>query len=364
MRSKLLLRPIFKTFLILVAAWFASQVLTDFIRDTPFEDWTRGWAKIAVFCLNLIALRLLLADSRSSIVAFGLGLAAGQILGFFISPNEFGSENPWKWGYGVAITHVIVLGTMLPIVKRTPLAAETMLTLIAVPSLLLNFRSLGAICLLTAIFLLARRRFLKTNGNIRSTLIFVVLLALASTAALRAYELAVTAGWLGEAAWEKYQSQTSGEFGLFLGGRSEILGSWPAIVDSPWIGHGSWAKNIEYVLLMKESLAALGYGGAGYYADDQIPTHSYIFGAWVEAGLAGAVFWGWILYRTLSLLFLVFRNEEQAAPWIVFISLDLIWAIFFSPFGALSRLTAAYIIAMSFLIFEGHQSQHSKKLRG
>jgi len=364
LKSRPLLTPVVKTFLVLIFAWFASQVLTDFIRDTPFEDWTRGWAKIAIFGVNLVALRLLLANSRSRFVSFGLGLAVGYLLGYLSSPNEFAAENPWKWGYGTALTYFVVIATMHPLVRKTPLAAETLLTILAIPSLLLNFRSLGAICLLTALFLTARRRFQRTNGNIRSTLISLGLLVFAGVTIVGAYELAVTKSWLGETAWEKYQIQTSGEFGLFLGGRNEILGSWPAILDSPLIGHGSWAKNIEYVLLMKESLASLGYGGVGYYADDQIPTHSYLFGAWVEAGLAGAIFWSWILYRTLRLLLIVFRSEEQAAPWIVFLSLDLIWSIFFSPFGALSRLTAAYIIVLSFSILESHQSRPMQLQRG
>jgi hypothetical protein len=349
-------KPLPKAFLILAAAWLFSQILTDLIRETPFEDWGRGWAKIGVFTANFVALYLLINNSRSKCITFGYGLAIGQIIVFFVSPNEYVGENSWKWGYGFGVTYLLALATLWPFFRRIPFSAEVIIAAAAIPSLLLNFRSLGATCLLASLFLISRRRFLRTQGNIRAAILTVLLLSMAAMAAVAAYEFAVTEGWLGDDAWEKYQTQTTGDFGLFLGGRSEILGSWQAIVDSPIIGHGSWAKNIEYVYLMMDRLAALGYSATGYYANDQIPTHSYFFGAWVEAGILGAVFWFWILTLVARAILLTFRSNEPIAPWVALIAFDLTWATFFSPFGALSRLSAAYSIIVMMTIISAHRS--------
>jgi O-antigen ligase len=85
-----------------------------------------------------------------------------------------------------------------------------------------------------------------------------------------------------------------------------------------------------------------------------IPTHSHIFGAWVEAGLIGAVFWVFVLR-------LIFRSMRRAldlrAPTDVLILLTgamMIWDVFFSPFGANERLSWA--AALVLLIFGNQES--------
>jgi len=89
--------------------------------------------------------------------------------------------------------------------------------------------------------------------------------------------------------------QAHGEYGLIVGGRSEILVSAQAIMDSPILGHGSWAKNEEYAAMLNYLRESMGYVAQGKHESGLIPTHSHIFGAWVEAGILGAVFWLWIL---------------------------------------------------------------------
>jgi hypothetical protein len=57
------------------------------------------------------------------------------------------------------------------------------------------------------------------------------------------YEYGASEGWLGDEAREKYLIQSSGDMGILLGGRTQILASAQAIIDSPVIGHGSRAKD-------------------------------------------------------------------------------------------------------------------------
>ncbi|CAN0598211.1 unnamed protein product, partial [Laminaria digitata] len=119
-----------------------------------------------------------------------------------------------------------------------------------------------------------------------------------------------------------------------------------AVADSPFIGHGSWAKNPKYAQRILE-LEKFGYEVNYIAAENQlIPTHSHIMGAWVEAGFLGMVFWFWVLmlvFRVLSNLYMV---REPLAPMITFVGFLMLWDILFSPFGAARRVTVPFNIVL------------------
>ena len=141
--------------------------------------------------------------------------------------------------------------------------------------------------------------------------------------------------------------QSSGKYGLLVGGRSEILVSGRAIFDSPFLGHGSWAKDDKYSSLLMELRRQAGYVGGAYDEEDLIPTHSHLLGAWVEAGLSGAIFWACILCLPMLVLFRPHREVDCMAPLSAFVAFLLIWDILFSPYGAgLRIMTPYYVIFM------------------
>ena len=135
---------------------------------------------------------------------------------------------------------------------------------------------------------------------------------------LVAYDAAASSGLLGADAQARYYAQT-GSLGVLIGGRSEILVSTQAVIDSPVLGHGSWAKDFKYVDLLAELRGSLGYD---VQVDPQdvglIPTHSYILGAWVEGGFLGALFWLAIAVVAIRLLLVLLGAREALAPLLVF----------------------------------------------
>ena len=88
-------------------------------------------------------------------------------------------------------------------------------------------------------------------------------IVLGAVGILWAYEYAATKGFLGEEARQKYVSESSGAYGVLLGGRGDVLGALAAIHDSPILGHGSWAKDWSYILAQQEAMALMGYQDAG-----------------------------------------------------------------------------------------------------
>jgi O-antigen ligase len=169
------------------------------------------------------------------------------------------------------------------------------------------------------------------------------------------YDYAAGSGLLGESAQGNYEMQASGKYGLLVGGRSEILVSGRAIFDSPFLGHGSWAKDDKYSSLLMELRRQAGYIGGAGDEEDLIPTHSHLFGSWVEAGLSGAIFWAWVLGLPVLFLFRPHREVECLAPISAFVAFLLIWDILFSPYGAGLRIMTPYYVVFMMTCLGGYR---------
>ena len=177
----------------------------------------------------------------------------------------------------------------------------------------------------------------------------LVLLAVGVLGTLQLYDAAASSGILGSRAQTRYLEQ-SGALGVLVGGRSEVLVSSQAIVDSPILGHGSWAKDFAYVDLLADRLSSLGYEvGAGLSDVGLIPAHSYLLGSWVWAGILGGLFWAAIAVVAIWLLLNLYAFHVELAPLLVFSAILLLWNIAFSPYGFSGRILASYGIAICLL---------------
>src|SRR5260370_4056304 len=68
--------------------WLAAQVLTDVIRQSPVEDYSRGWSKILLTVTHFATVALLVRQSQRRFILYGARLALGGVLTFFLAPNE------------------------------------------------------------------------------------------------------------------------------------------------------------------------------------------------------------------------------------------------------------------------------------
>jgi hypothetical protein len=117
-----------------------------------------------------------------------------------------------------------------------------------------------------------------------------------------------------------------------------------AAVNSPIVGHGSWAKDWRYASRENAMLAGFGYETLGRASSWLIPAHSYLVGAWVHAGILGALFWLWVFSLPVRVLMRLYTRHEPIAPLLAFLSTGLIWDVLFSPFGATARLSASFVV--------------------
>ena len=351
-RGRLLADPLPRTFLMLAALWLASQVLTDLIRETDFRDYSRGQAKIVFTAANFCALYMLLYGSRRRLVLFALGLAIGGYLSFHLNPSIYSEAHPWKFGIGPPAALLAALIPLWPPIRRVPFLPALPLLAVSAYSMAVGFRSMAGIALLASLYMLAqqiagRRRRTPVAFPLGRTLLFAAAVTALTPAVLALYEQAVARGYMSERALQTYERQASGSFGVLLGGRSEIYTAARAVMDSPIIGHGSWAKDAGHAARFLE-LRLLGYDlrPLSRLGSDLIPTHSHLMGGWVEAGILGAVFWLWVLLLTFRVLSSLYLVREPLGPLIAFVGFVILWDVVFSPFGAERRLTVSFNVVL------------------
>lgn len=360
-----------KYFFLLLGLWLLGQILTDFYRGTPFEDYSRGWAKITFFGVSFAFVWLLAAGRMAVLAAHSLGLGLALIASVYLTPTPLMEAEPWKFGlaYGLlTICAIIVSFAGRRKLDRSYWGAAV-IGAVAVLALLNNARAVFAIGALSSMFLVLATTVARRPGSSRSvTPAKFVLLVIAGFLAMQLlasiYGFAAEAGWMGEEGRDKYIQQSSGDVNILLGGRAESLVSLTAIWDAPLLGHGSWAKDLHYVRLYYEALADLGlptHGGLENPAiTELIPSHSHLLGAWVEAGLAGAIFWSWIIYLAFKALYRVLKTEKAPKAFIVVAAFTLLWNIPFSPFGAEVRFFTALQVAL--LLFVCRSARQAPRL--
>ena len=342
--------PLGRRFILLCSLWLASQFVTDIIKRSAFTDYARGWSNIGITLVNFAVLSTFLYGRPRRLIFYGWGLVVGSLLQFMITPDSFAEGDPWKFGISFPAT----LATFLFASRSTcrgywPI---TLSLIIGVINIGLGARALGGVSLAAALYMSVSRSVTRKSTEspklkTRWMLTFATLIIIGLVGVLWAYQYAAKAGVLGEDARAKYENQSSGQFGILLGGRVEMLGYLPAIYDSPILGHGSWAKDPKYLLAEQQALAVMGYSMADEFGEDAlkeglIPTHSYLFGAWVDAGILGAVFWAWVFMLDAKALMRVYPPTTVLLPVMSFLGFDLLWNILFSPYGAEVRIIFPY----------------------
>jgi len=353
LRGRLLQSKALAFILAMGLLYLSAQVLTDIIRETPFGDYARGWSRIIFFLCCFVSAFLLIGHDRTRLLCFAIGLVVGAFL--FLLINFPITSIGWKFGFAGPITTLVLISFSLVPVLRSPrsLVGPMVLAALGIFSAFMDFRSWGGVLLISAAFLsvpaILRMIGLRPKPLSYSRLLMIgTLLLAAGFGALKLYGIAAEAGMLGEKSKAKYETQSAlGDLGVLLGGRSESLVTVQAIQDSPLIGHGSWAKDRYYAELRQLMLYRLGFLNRFIEPkNDLIPTHSHLLGSWVEAGIAGALFWVGVLALIIAALRRLYASDDPLRPYMVFLMFLFIWDILFSPFGAQRRLTNGFLMVV------------------
>jgi hypothetical protein len=349
------LRPL----LMLMVVWFASLVITDLYRATPLANLERGWLKIIFFAAALLCVSALSEFKIGRLMALAAGFATAQSIATTFFPDDYERVLPWKFGFADPLATLAVILASLPFRWRLGVRAVPP-ALMAAANLVLGFRSLfgvlvatvGATCLAA----LANRASGRPFALRASTVILVAVCAVVGAfGTIATYSALASRGFLGRDEQARYAEQTQGTGSLLFVGRTDAFVAAKAITDSPILGHGSWAAEHSYIIYEVDMLRAHGVkASSGAYRSDLIPSHSYILGAWVEAGIAGAAFWAVVLVLTVNGFVRMIGTGNPATPFAAFALSSLLWDIPFSPFGADVRFVVAGQLCVVIWAFGTH----------
>lgn len=338
--------------------WSFCQIISDNLNGAKLDDSLKGIIAPLLFSMSLAGLTLWLKRNLKYMPSLGLGIVLGLLIQNILFPNENFINNPWKWGFGVFFMDAALL--RFSFLKSRNNFLFLALFFIIFCSISLENDSRGQSFLPFLAFLIFYILNIKDgknnmafNGNkgfLKLFIILLIILLIIKILIPLIYTSDYVLGMISAESAEKYFVQASGDYGMLLGGRSEIFISLQAFLDKPFFGHGSWALDksgyIDQFLSIRESLGYFSGGDESEWGrTGLIPYHSFIMGAAVWAGIGGFLFWVYILY----LIIILFKNSFQQLPIYYYVGLfSCIWAIFFSPFGALNRFNTVVFLAFYF----------------
>ncbi len=308
----------------------------------------RGIANIAFLGVDCVALFILLAGNVRRQVIYLMGLALGDIMMTRFYPYQYAKEDTWKFGYATGVITLVLLLSCYFYRRRQYMAVAALILAIVAVNLLLNYRS-PVLTLLVALALtvpviperLGRLRLLPRAGTGARLAVLVTLMAIAGLTAEGFVSLATRAGWLGEDAQKKNELESQSSAG-WLGGRAEIIIGLRAAIDSPILGHGSWAQDFTYIDMLYEWQHENGFIGdretAEVMGTGRIPSHSHLVGAWVDGGILGAVCWGYIFWLNLRAIMRLGVTDISLVPIYAAVLVNFAWTILFSPLGTTARM--------------------------
>ncbi len=342
----------------LAVFWSAGQFISDLINQTDRNLSLKGVLAPLVFAATIGSTMMLFDRYPKRMPSLLLGAALTLFVDVIVSPTPEQLFEPWKWGYGFATLGVGLIWLSFFRVRSVLLMSGAVLAF-SVACILASARSLAMIPLAgfgaylfwnTNIARGFKRWLTGRFGPFKVAALIVMVTWALNTGLTAFFSSGILDPFLAPAVAAKYKQQASADVGLLLAGRSESLISIQAYLDSPIVGHGSWAQDKSgYISRYTALLYKLGISDS-LNSDDAtdlalIPAHSYLFGAMVWSGLAGGIFWIAFAFRVVK------RYLKFAArlPLYFHVGLvNLLWNLFFSPFGADARWAVAVFIAALF----------------
>ncbi|MGA2251125.1 hypothetical protein [Terracidiphilus sp.] len=341
----------------LILVWLLGQMITDVYRSTPFKDWIRGQANILVFLLDLIGLTILLKGNMRRQMIFLLGLAIGTALSAKLQPAlARGEGDALKFAYCWAILYFVAFAGSYFYRRGQYLSVGFLMVGDIVFNAVFNFRTITltmfvAACLVLPIIpeRIGMVRILPAARSRSRVLVIVGITLIAGTMVGKIMTTLAATGALGEEAQQKNEVQTTAGWGILIGGRPEIIVSSRAVIDSPILGHGSWAKDPKYQRMLGDIENQFGIKvplDVQPRYEGLIPAHSHLMSAWVDAGIVGGIFWMYIFVSAAKSIIKAAMSQSPLKPAYISLLVIMLWDILFSPFGGTRRFIESFFIVL------------------
>lgn len=326
--------PLFWIFIGAQVIAFGAYVFSDLYRGSATNDMLRGWSRMIFLGIDVIAFTSLFGTQASCFIWSQVGLMLGGVLAMFVDGVKYDAY--WKFGLGGPATIAIFL--VSPFFGR--IGSIALICALGILHLSLDFRSMGGVCLLAAMFLCVHNLPRQFRG-------WILIPALVGGTAL--------------IVWMNNRQQGEDDA---RGNRSTVertamvVAASEAFLDSPLIGQGSWFSNSpvmeNFQLLRSEGARLAGVHGYAVDADEtNIAIHSQLLVSIAEGGILGGTFF--VVFGSMLMWALwyctVRRESADKLPFIIYFLLNATWNLFFSPFSGAHRIGIATGCGLIFLLW-------------
>jgi hypothetical protein len=337
----------FKRFYLLGFIWLISQYISDKINATNPIDTVKILAQIVVLLVLIYWAQSWLQIKKALLTSFVLGYCISVIPNYFLTPNTYILEDPWKFGFGFSLTIVVFLW-FSKIQVSTPIQIFITLTLTLI-DLLLGSRGLALLTMISWASCLPARKILVKKSSIALSLLAIVVAGL--IASITYQELALS-GKIGVQQQIK-ASQQIGSGPLLLVARSEFVYEIVAIKNNLLLGMGSnpdiTSKIASEVNQLNSKLKIDQNNTAAFQyikLTGKIPQHSLLLTFWMFGGIPAALFW---IYVFIMLTRWVIQIRIRNCRYFYlsrYLYITFVWNLFFSPLGAGQRVLFAMTVAV------------------
>ncbi len=139
----------------------------------------------------------------------------------------------------------------------------------------------------------------------------------------------------------KMERQLSNPYGLLAAGRPDTFAALHGIQKSPVLGFGSTNADPD-VMSLYRNIVVSTYSREGWAEAYRellasrewslgTPSHSHVFGAWVDAGVFAAISWIVVFVFAAYVLFRSVGWYHPMVPLFILISMFCLWDLLFSP---------------------------------
>ncbi|MGI8988310.1 MAG: O-antigen ligase family protein [Bryobacteraceae bacterium] len=316
---------------------FLGYILSDLINNSGLSNLMRGWARIVFLAGDILAIYFLCRKKPVNLPIFCLGIAAG-VAG--AAETQSGQDLFFRYKLAIALPitlAVLCLGALLR-GRMQYLLISLSLAAVGVLHIWMDFRSLGAICLLTGAIV-----FSKTLERSRVRGLHAVLLlgAVAAGAGILSYSYYSTQNSY------SHRRRESDNWRLASG-----TAALDAIRRAPLLGSGSWATSSQILTVFDASFAESAGRRLTGRAGMELAGHSQVLQVWYEAGLLGLAFFLYFAATLLRALWIsIFRAPlDPVMPLAILSCLLSLYNLGFSPFAGTHRIQIAISIAAAEIV--------------
>lgn len=333
--------------------WFVTQLFTDFYQQSPRNETLKTLSQIFVFTCLVLAMLIHFQRKKDALNNYLIGVCVSTLI-IYVEALLAGTAGDW-WKFYFGPVSAVVGLLCIGVIRATTFVKFSLVLSLSFVSIVLGSRSLGLILLFTAI------GFINLNSlqGFGKSLTYLILLLILGNFLNNLVRDASLSGQLGLAQQLKAQQQyQSGP--ILLVARSELLYEISSIQDSPIFGSGSNPSPSNSVLLSTYDLETK-FGIATkqtsaykvFLETGKTPQHSVIFGAWIEGGLFAVLLLTYLLI--LMIKWNAKNNIRTSTSEFCILSryffFNFLWAFFFSPLGAGSRMTLAIGFGICYFVY-------------